>query len=366
MRFGIIGIGNIGSAHAVSLLEGKVTGGELAAICDLSAERKEWAAAHCPGVPFFETDDAFFDQAQVDTVIIATPHYFHPTLAKSAFEKGWNVLTEKPAGVRVSDVRNMIAAADRSHKQFGIMWNQRTNPLYQEVKRLVDEGILGEPLTLHWVVTDWYRDQAYYDSCSWRATWAGEGGGVLMNQAPHQLDLLQWIFGMPNEVKASCEAAKYHRIEVEDEATLDLLYQNGRKAHFFTSTGIKNGINRLVITGPKGELVAEGGQLTVTRGGKVTETHFNGCGTQHLGILNDYTAAARESRQLLADGHDGLPEIILCNAAYLSAWTNQTVSLPLDCERFDTLLAERIAGSVKKTGTDIHTDGHYEARWQHQ
>ncbi|MBQ0083595.1 MAG: Gfo/Idh/MocA family oxidoreductase [Clostridiales bacterium] len=205
---GIIGIGNVGSAHATAIYGGKISGMKLAAICDISPERKEWARVNCPDAEFFETAEEFFDCAKIDTVIIATPHYFHTVYAIEGFKRGLNVLTEKPAGVRVSDVIKMNEAAEKSGKVFAIMWNQRTNPMYREVRRIIKEGILGKPQRLLWEATAWYRNQEYYDSGSWRATWLGEGGGVLMNQAPHQLDLMQWIFGMPDYVRADCYVGK--------------------------------------------------------------------------------------------------------------------------------------------------------------
>ena len=217
IKVGIIGIGNIGSAHAKALAEGKIEGMTLAALCDCSPERKQWAKERFPAIPFFDNSDDFFARSGVDAVIIATPHYLHPVLALQGFRCGMHVMSEKPAGVSVSSLHPLYEEARRSGKRFGIMWNQRTNPLYADVRRMVQDGTLGTPQRLIWQATDWYRTQEYYDSGSWRATWAGEGGGVLMNQAPHQLDLMQWIFGLPDHVRAECSVGKYHNIEVEDD-----------------------------------------------------------------------------------------------------------------------------------------------------
>lgn len=369
LSVGIIGIGNVGSAHATAIFGGKIKGMKLAAICDISDERKEWASKNCPNVPFFENADEFFANAKIDTLIIATPHYFHTVYAIRGFEKGFNVLTEKPAGVRVSDVKKMNEAAEKSGKVFGIMWNQRTNPMYKEVRRIVKEGILGKPQRLLWEATAWYRTQEYYDSGSWRATWLGEGGGVLMNQAPHQLDLMQWIFGMPDFVQAQCYVGKYHNIEVEDDAVISCRYSDGKTAIFMSSTGENPGTNRLEICGEKGKLIAEMQKLTLwLKNDKgdfdVTVTDFPDAGSQHEGVLQSFADAVISGGELVANGKEGINEITITNAAYLSAWTGEEVALPFDTEKFDELLEKRRKNSSLKATLDVHTGGEYEKRWR--
>lgn len=369
LSVGIIGIGNVGSAHATALYNGKIKGMKLAAICDISQERKEWASKNCAGVDFFETADEFFGSAKIDTVIIATPHYFHTVYAIEGFKHGLNVLTEKPAGVRVSDVIKMNEAAEKSGKVFGIMWNQRTNPMYREVRRIVKEGVLGKTQRLLWEATAWYRTQEYYDSGSWRATWAGEGGGVLMNQAPHQLDLMQWIFGMPDYVRAECYVGKYHDIEVEDDAVIHCRYKDGRTAIFMSSTGENPGTNRLEICGEKGKIIAEMQKITMWLKNDngdfdITVTEFPDPGTQHEGVLQALADAILYGKPLVADGTEGINEITITNCAYLSAWTGEEVALPLDTEKFNNLLDERRKNSKIKSTTDNHTSGEYEKRWR--
>lgn len=370
IRFGIIGVGNIGSAHAKALFNRQVEGAELAAVCDISPDRRRWATETLPGVAVFDTDDAFFAANAVDAVIIATPHYYHPPLAVEAFAHHLHVLTEKPAGVAVSQVQQMIHAAEAAGTRFGIMWNQRTSPLYARVRELVQGGALGEPQRLLWQATDWYRTQAYYDSGSWRATWGGEGGGVLMNQAPHQLDLMQWIFGMPNTVTAFCREGAFHRIEVEDDATLICRYESGAEAIFITSTGENPGTNRLEISGTRGKLVAVPGRLELwlaDESGRINHTVESDFPPEsgHVGILNNFAAAIRTGAPLLAEGADGLPECQLSNAAYLSSWTGQAVTLPIDTDRFDSLLAERCATSrfSDRAAVTPGGTGEYAARW---
>lgn len=193
VKVGIVGIGNMGSAHAKSIFSGNIKGMELAAVCDIAESKRLWADENLPGVPCYEDYKEMIDSGVCDTVIVATPHYFHSPIAIYAFEKGKNVLTEKPAGVYTKQVEEMNAAAKKSGKVFGIMYNQRTNPKFQKMREIVQSGELGELKRCIWIITNWYRTQAYYDSGMWRATWAGEGGGVLLNQCPHQLDLWQWI-----------------------------------------------------------------------------------------------------------------------------------------------------------------------------
>ncbi|MBQ8611717.1 MAG: Gfo/Idh/MocA family oxidoreductase, partial [Oscillospiraceae bacterium] len=261
VRIGIIGIGNMGSAHVQSIGEGHIKGLYLSAVADIDPTRLAWVKGRFPAVQCFDTAQALLDSGTVDAIIIATPHWLHPEIAIQAMERGLHVLTEKPAGVAVSQVQRMIEVHKRTGKVFGIMFNQRTNPLFAKARQMVQSGELGHPKRLVWIITNWYRNQGYYDSGAWRASWRGEGGGVLLNQAPHNLDLWQWIFGMPKRVCAFCTEGKYHNIEVEDDATIYAEYENGAVATFITTTGEYPGTNRLEISGDRGKLVLEEGVL---------------------------------------------------------------------------------------------------------
>lgn len=368
VSIGIIGIGNIGSAHAVALRDGRVEGARLSAICDIDPQKQAWARENLPDVSIYDNHRDFFDHSGVDAVILSVPHYFHPPYAMEGFAHGMHVLSEKPAGVAVSAVKEMMEAAKASGKVFGIMWNQRTDPMYQEVRRMVQEGELGKPLRLMWQTTRWYRTQEYYDSGTWRATWDGEGGGVLMNQAPHQLDLMQWIFGVPTAVRAECAMGKYHDIEVEDEATLFCRFENGATGIFHTTTGEEHGVNRLEIFGTTGRLTAEGRTLTIYRkDGKQTTVEtkeFETSGGQHVEILNNFAAAIRDGSPLLAPGYEGLAEIEICNAAYLSVHSGKEEAIPTDTKRFDALLRNlRATSKGKGRTTQEAPDGIYKKRW---
>lgn len=381
VRMAVIGIGNMGSAHAMALWRGEVPLARLSAVCDIAPARRAWAAAHLKGVPVFASAEELFASGAADAVLIATPHYAHPPLALAALRRGWHVLTEKPGGVRLCDVEAMCREAQARGLVLGVMFNQRTHPLFQRAHQLVHAGALGVPKRLQWTVTNWYRPQAYYDSGAWRASWAGEGGGVLLNQAPHQLDLWQWIFGMPRTVQAYCACGKYHTIEVEDDATVFATYDSGATATFITSTGEYPGTNRLEIVGDRGKMVLEEECLRLYRLPQPERTFCFGDGalppvsceefrdtateSGHVAILRNFTEAVCTGAPLLASGEDAARELALSNAAYLSAWTGTAVSLPPDNAQFNALLAQRVAASAYRAAdTPAEADGTYKERWR--
>jgi predicted dehydrogenase len=367
VRYGIIGIGNMGTAHAQSLLS-EIKGAELTAVCDIREERLKWAEEQLPKhVRKFSTPNELFESRIIDAVLICTPHYDHPTLAVEAFQHGYHVLVEKPAGVYTKAVQQMNDAAAQSDRKFGIMYNQRTNPLYQKLRDLIQSGELGEIRRTNWIITDWYRSQNYYNSGGWRATWAGEGGGVLLNQDPHQLDLWQWTTGMmPKRIRAFCHFGKYRNIEVEDDVTAYVEYENGATGLFVTTTGEAPGSNRFEINGDNGKIVVEDGKLTFWRL-RTPEPQFNaeftggfgspecwkceipvqdGGGEQHKGILRNFTNAILHDEDLLAPGEEGIKGLTLSNAMYLSAWTDNWVELPIDSDLFYEKLMEKVKNST--------------------
>lgn len=376
MRIGIIGIGSMGSKHAGQIANGEVPGAQLAAVCDCNSERLTWAKEAFGGaVGLFDSCEAFFAAHTVDAVIIATPHYDHPALAIRAFENNLHVLIEKPAGVYVKQVREMNEAACKTDRVFAIMYNQRTNPLYQKVRELVLAGELGNIKRINWIITTWYRSQSYYNSGGWRATWAGEGGGALLNQCPHQLDLWQWICGMPKRVRSFMAFGKYHNIEVEDDVTAYMEYENGATGVFITSTADTPGTNRLEILGDKGKVVIENGKLEFWHL-TVPERQFNrecadgfgepeswkceipvkGTETAHLGILKNWASAVQNGTPLLAPGVEGIKGLTISNAMHLSAWTDGWVELPMDEDLYYAKLQERIkSSSFVKSGTEEKT-----------
>ena len=372
VRVGIIGLGNMGTRYAEAISGGQVKGAVLAAICVRDPERSDWAKQiFGDEVQLFSNAEDFFEQADIDGVLITTPHYDHPEMAMKAFEKGLHVLCEKPAGVYTKNVREMNEAAEKSGKVFSLMFNQRTNPMYQKVRELIQSGELGEIKRTNWIITDWYRTQSYYDSVAWRGTWAGEGGGVMINQSPHQLDLWQWITGMmPVRVRAFCGFGKYRDIEVEDDVTTYVEYENGATGLFVTSTGEAPGTNRFEIVGDQGKIVVEDDKITFWRL-RQPESEFNleytggfgrpecwkidipfiGEATQHIGIMNNWVDAIINGAELLAPGEEGINSLTISNAVYLSSWTDNWVELPIDENLFYEKLQEKINNStfVKKT-----------------
>ncbi|MBB3112167.1 putative dehydrogenase [Paenibacillus phyllosphaerae] len=368
VRYGIIGIGNMGAGHARSFQEGKIQGGVLTAVCDSMAAKRDCAREQLKDVQVFDSAEALLDSGLVDAVIVATPHFDHPGEAIRAFAKGVHVLIEKPAGVYVKQVREMNDAAAGSGKKFGIMYNQRTNPLYQKLRDLIASGELGEIRRTNWLITNWYRSQAYYDSGSWRATWGGEGGGVLINQCPHQLDLWQWTIGMmPTRIRAFCHFGKHRDIEVEDDVTAYAEYENGATGVFITTTGEAPGTNRFEVSGTRGKIVIEDDQMQFWRL-RESETDFNarnkelfgrpecwkvdvpihGRNTDHVGIIQNFTEAILHDKPLIAPGEEGIHGLAISNAMHLSTWLDGWVDLPLDESLHETELNKRIAGSRLK------------------
>ncbi len=361
VRLGIIGYGNMGANHAAAIREGRVPRCRVTAVCDESSARR--AAA---GVPAFETSAELLASGHVDAVLIATPHYAHTTAGIEALKAGVHVLVEKPISVHKADALRLLGAHRRKDRVFAAMFNQRTDSFYLKIRDLVRGGELGEIRRVVWTITNWFRTEAYYSSGGWRATWGGEGGGVLLNQCPHNLDLFQWIFGMPDRVRGFCQMGRFHDIEVEDDVTAYFEYDNGPTAVFITSTGEAPGVNRLEISGERGRLVHEDGRLSFIRN-EVGMTEFSRSsessfatppvwnvdipvrqtGEQHLGILKNFVAAILDGAKLIAPAAEGLHSVELANAILLSSLSEKTVSLPISAPAFERRL-KLLASSSKR------------------
>ena len=371
IKLGILGVGNIGKLHLDNYLGGHCPSVEVSAVCDIDPKQLEYARSKHPNVVCFDDAVKMFDSGVIDTVIIAVPHYDHPTYAIEAFSRGIHVITEKPAGVYTRKVREMNEAADRAGVKFGIMFNQRTNKLYAKAREIVQSGELGELKRLVWIVTNWYRTQAYYDSGSWRATWNGEGGGVLLNQAPHNLDLWQWIFGMPSRVRAFCSFGKYHDVAIEDDVTIYGEYENGAVATFITTTGEAPGTNRLEISGDRGKIVIEGGKLkwwkletperefcyTCEKGMAMPKTVYEEFDDEsvngHAVVLEAFARSILYNEEPIADGREGLNSLSISNAAYISTWTGEYADIPVNEEIFEAHLRELCSKEVKNSKTAV-------------
>ena len=370
IRVGIIGIGNMGSGHAKCIKLGLCPHIEITAIADINKDRLEWAKKQKYGknISYFSDDIEMLDSGLIDACIIAVPHYDHPSLAIECMKRSIHIMLEKPSGVYTKQVKELNEEADRHPEVvFGMMFNQRTNCVYRKLRELVQSGKYGSIRRTNWLITTWYRPQAYYNSGGWRATWAGEGGGVLLNQCPHQLDLWQWICGMPVKVHAHLHYGKWHDIEVEDDVTAYVEYENGATGVFVTSTGDAHGTNRLEIQMDKAKFVVENDKLTMLEY-DMSEPEFTKVNTkafgvpkakkvrvktdrknlQHVGVLNAWAKTILGDGQLVADGREGLNGLILSNAMHLSSFLGKEITLPFDDELYYEELMKRVSTSKEK------------------
>ena len=369
IKLGIIGCGNIGKVHTDNIVGGKCPEVELCAVCDLKKERLDEILEKAPNVAVFYDAEEMMDSGLIDSVLVAVPHYDHPKYAIMALKKGLHTLIEKPAGVYTKQVIEMNEVAKESNAVFGIMMNQRTNCIYRKMREIVKSGELGEIKRTSLIITDWYRPQVYYDSGDWRATWSGEGGGVLLNQCPHNLDLWQWICGMPTKIDAKLHYGKWHDVEIEDDVSAYCEYANGATGTFVTTTGDTPGTNRFEITLEKGKLVAEDGKLKMWVN-EMTEKEFSrtnenpfsrpnfefcevetdGQNPQHSGVLNQFADAILHGGELVARGDEGINGLTISNAMHLSSWLGKEIDLTnFDSELFYEELKKRIATSRRKS-----------------
>lgn len=385
VNIGIIGAGNMGSAHLHCIYNNEIQHMKVTAVCDIDTKRLDFVKTKYPGVETFTNADDLMKSGKVTAVIIAVPHPLHAKIGISAFKNGLDVLIEKPADISVANAKKLNDVARESGKVFAIMFNQRTNELYRKARQMVKSGELGDLKRSVWIITNWYRTQHYYNSGSWRATWSGEGGGVLLNQAPHNLDLWQWICGMPISITAYCNTAKYHNIEVEDEATIFTNYKNGATGVFITSTGDYPGTNRLEISGTRGKVILEDGILKFWHLKKderkvCFDSDENFCNIDydyseikasvpepaHKGILQNFANAILFGEELISPGYDGINELTISNAAYLSQWKNNIqINIPFDTAEFDLFLHNKQKSSkpiIKNS--DTKKDSQYQKRWQ--
>ncbi|PWM59544.1 MAG: oxidoreductase [Subdoligranulum variabile] len=370
VKLGIIGYGHIGSQHGRAIRDGKCPQVELTAVCDCDPARLELARkTNGQALNLYTEAKELIHSGTCEAVIIATPHYYHPSMAIEAMEAGLHVLVEKPAGVYTEQVERMNAvSAQHPELVYCMDFNQRTNPLYKKVKDLIADGELGELKRVIWIITDWYRSQSYYDQGGWRATWDGEGGGVLLNQNPHNLDLWQWMCGMPKRVKAQVYYGKHRRIEVEDDLYALVEYENGATGCYITTVGDAPGTNRLEIDGDQGKLVVENNALTFYRL-RVSEPVFNkaykgglgkpevweckvpvqGTYTAHPGIINNFCDCILNGAPPIAPGVEGIRGLQISNAIHLSSWLDGAwVDLPVDGALFVKKLQEHCKEPLMK------------------
>ncbi|MDB6137193.1 MAG: oxidoreductase [Verrucomicrobiaceae bacterium] len=357
VRLGIVGLGNMGKTHLSNIRVGKVPGLKVTALCESVGTLPELQGDEAG----FTDVSAMINSGKIDAILICTPHFSHTTIGIEALTAGLHVLVEKPISVHKADCERLIAAHKDKTKIFAAMFNMRTNACFKKVKDLIDSGEIGAVRRVHWEVTNWFRTNYYYATGGWRGTWKGEGGGVLMNQCPHNLDLFQWMFGMPQRVRGFCQFGRFHQIEVEDDVTAVLQYDNGTTATFVTSTGEAPGRNVL-------EISAEQGRITVTDGAKIhfqrnrqpmskfcmeadaafampeswhMEIPVNATGGQHVEILQNFTNAILKDEKLLSPAEQGIYSVELANAILLSTWQDKTIELPMSSADYERLLTEK-------------------------
>ena len=375
VRIGIIGMGNIGRFHAGYLLEGKVSRVELVAVCSTSPHKLEDYKAK--GLKVFGDGHELIASGEIDAVIVATPHYQHTSLGIAAIAAGVHVMVEKPISAHKADAEKLIAAAQaKPEVKFGAMFQLRAEPRYAKIRQLLEGGELGDIVRMNWLVTDWFRSNAYYTSSAWRATWKGEGGGVLINQCLHQLDVLQWLLGMPSKVTGHCQLGRFHNIETEDNVSVYLEWPNGATGVFISSTGELPGTNRFEIAGTRGKVVLEDDKLTFYRNevlaNKWNETSKIGfakpdmwtidipltnADAPHAQFMQSFVDGILDNSPMSCQGEEGLGSIELANMMLYSSLIGQTVDHPLDSVAYEAKLQELIKNSTfEKEVVEVSTE----------
>lgn len=372
IRYGIIGVGNQGSYYTRLLLNNEIENSVLTCLCDINENKLSSFKEKYKDINYFNDYKDLIKSKLCDAVIVVTPHYLHPEIVIEALTNDVNVISDKPIGVYTKQVKEMNEVAKKSKAKFSLMFNQRTNSVYRKMKEMIDSKEIGEVQRVTWIITDWFRTEAYYRNGSWRATWKGEGGGVLINQCPHQLDLLQWIVGLPTKVNAFCHYGKWHDIEVEDDVTAYLEFSNGATGVFITTTGEAPGTNRFEVSGSKGKLIVENNTLLFYKNEldnievckncdkgfdtpkvNIIKVETDNKNEQHKGIIKNFTNHLLNKEDLFVDGKEGIRNVELMNAIELSGFNNgKTVYLPVDEDDYLFELNKRIKTSKLKEVTE--------------
>lgn len=362
VKIGIIGAGRQGGKYIKFFLENRMKNAELKAICDIDVGRfDEVDPSHI--CEHYTDYKLMLSKKTIDAIIIDTPHYLHPVIALEAVKYDIHVLSDKPLGVDAYTVKKLKNELSGRKLKFGVLFNQRMLPVYQRIKEIIENQELGKLKRCVWEVTDWYRPQKYYDIGGWRSTWKGEGGGVLINQCVHNIDMIQHLFGMPLKINSSIEYGVYHKTEIDDSVVANFMYSDGFMCTLISSTGETPGTNRLEISGTKGKLVFDVfdklkfelndipedvfsnetssprymlkfGKPGVTR----KEEKINTNTEAHVMCIQDFINAIVYDRKPSADYYDGLACVQIINAIYYSDWKGKKVELPVDELEFKKML----------------------------
>lgn len=370
VQLGVIGVGNIARQHIDDVRSGRVACCEVSALCSRSPSKLATELK----LPHFTDYRELIGSGLCDAVLVATPTFSHFEIGDASLRAGLHVMMEKPIGVSVKEGEDLLAL-QQDEQIFALMLNQRTDPLFVTMRDLIQRGALGEISRTHWTMTNWFRPEIYFQISDWRATWRGEGGGLLLNQCIHNLDIFQWLCGMPRSVRAFCRFGRYHDIEVEDEATAYFEYDNGASGVFVGSTGEAPGVNRLDVIGDKGALSFDGERLLLTEN-KPATSRFNRetrdmfalpqssvCditpdrgGNQHVAVLGNFAQAILNNETLIAPAEEAIDSLVLANSMLLSTWKQETITLPLDKNHYQQALEQRVAKSSLRDKTDIEAN----------
>lgn len=372
VKFGIVGLGHQGFNYAGFLYRGKIANSELRAVCSSNSAKKDLVEEELPGVKFYLDYEEMLKSGVIDAVIITTPHYQHIAYGKKALENDIHLLIEKPVGVYSKEARELNDLAQiKTNLSFGIIFNQRCNPLYQDLKDLIDNNELGDIRRCNWFITSWWRPHAYYEGSKWRGTWSGEGGGVLLNQSPHQLDLWQWICGMPEKIFSKVKFGYKKDIAVEDEVTALVEYANGSTGVFTTCTHDILGSDRFEIHGDLGKIIVEDGNKLIIKKldkseveiskevsreevGEIVDRgyprdkyqeeirEYESEGSNHCSLIENFANNILNGEDLIAPGLEGINQLILANGILLSTWLSREIDLPFDEDLYLEELNKRV------------------------
>lgn len=367
IRIGIAGIGFIAEEYIKLITGGAVQGADITALSSRNAahmaEIKE--KYNLKNAVLFTDYEDMLRCGRIDMVMICTPHFQHPKMAISAIERNIHTLIEKPVGVFPEELDALEhCIRNHAHVQSGVLYCRRTNPIYASIKQLLEEGALGTIKRITWIITDMYRPQIYFDSVSWRGTYSAEGGGMLMNQVSHHIDLLVWLCGLPEDMQAHCYTAQERNIEVENEVSITMEYSGKAIGQFIASTRECPGSNRLEISGSKGQIILENERKLIARTLQTDEKEFAVATQESYGkipyeeweqileapdnrilqaaIVNNFLRALEGKAQVLCPVMEAIQAQQFIQGAYLSSWQEKKLKLPVDTDAYTAELRKRM------------------------
>ena len=354
VRVALIGFGGMGKIYAQMIQFGMVPGMKLNGVCCRNPEGQALLREQFPDVAIYpDADDMEAHGDEFDAVIIVTPHTSHISIGYRFAKLGKHILMDKPAGTVAGEVEGLVRFCEEKGLAFSMIFNNRQLPVFQAMKRKLESGILGNLHRAVWVCNDWYRSPAYHASAGWRSSWNGEWGGMMVNQNPHYLDMWNWFFGLPDRVYAAMEFGRYNDFLVDDAIDLQLYYDNGFHGTFISATGEAPGVNRLEIWGSKGRLTLEGNKITFAEN-EMSVEEFGAVNKEKFAkipytvseevldqqvnpyaiIMENFARHLLSDEPLLTTGWDGLRQVQLANAIYVSGWEERKVPVPVAEERY--------------------------------